>query len=184
MASASTASGATTVLTRPAGFRVLGTERPAHHQQRKRARLAHQPRRDQARGRFRHEAEADEGRGKPRVARRRPRDRNASASWCRRRPRCPARRRPAAFRSAPARRESAGSALPERAAADRHLQKIADVVAGGETVGRAGDQHAAQRRILRRALDAPRPWRRTSPRSARSSCPAGSSARCGPARRR
>ena len=51
----------------PGGFRLIGAERPAHHQQRERARMTHQPRRNQAGGRFRHQAEADEGRGKARV---------------------------------------------------------------------------------------------------------------------
>ena len=49
------------------GFRLVGGERAAHHQQRERARLAHQPRRDQAGSGFRHQAEPDEGRGKARV---------------------------------------------------------------------------------------------------------------------
>ena len=49
-------------------LRSLGIHRPAHHQQRECARVAHQPRRDQAGGGFRHHAEADEGRCKTRFA--------------------------------------------------------------------------------------------------------------------
>jgi len=130
-----------------------GAERPAHHQQRKRARLTHQPRGNQAGGRFRHQAEADEGRRKPRFAAGHhviamhqhggaEADRVALHGGDQR---CLAARQ---------RVKKAQDRRAERTASHRHRKKIADVVAGAEGGGCARDQQAAQRGILRHPLDA------------------------------
>ena len=65
----------------------------------------------------------------------------------------------------------------DRAVVVRELDEIADVVAGAEIARAAGDEQAAEGRVVPARSRSPRPWRRTSQASARSSCPAGSSAR-------
>ena len=67
---------------------VLGVERAAHHQHRKRALMSQGARRQQAGGAFRHQAEMDERRREGALCCEAERSRNGTASLCRCRSRC------------------------------------------------------------------------------------------------
>ena len=158
-----------------AGLRLLGVERLAHHQQLEGAPMPHQARRQQARSGLRHQPEADERRREARIGRRdhivamqqhggADADRDALDGGDQR-----------PLGSAPAHGESAPPAVPSPSPAVAACAKSPRSLPAENAPGTPAMTHAADRRRRRSRFRAPPPSRRTSRRSARSSCPAGSS---------